>query len=1230
MKVPIWKPIVILLVLGLAGWLLTAKPLKLGIDLAGGTTLLYQVTVPEGVDEDQAIEEALTILPKRVDPSGVMNLTWRRLSGNRIEVQMPLATQQTRDLRGAYDQAVEALVKAPTDAGELNAALRLEGDARTQKLAELAGGNGVWLEQLQELADAVDQRAAADAAITQQSVAFEAAEQRRADSQTALDEFRASGENDPARLAELEAVANADEMLARGAFEAQQTSVESYRTADAQVDDLRRALQVPAISRDEVREITNLPVQANPAQRNRPDAIAALIAEHPEQTEAINAVFDAYAAYEEFKGPLDDSNDLKILLRGSGVLEFRIAAVNDGSVDASSYRNQLAETGPTPGSGDPYAWFAIRDLEQWVTDRDLTLEELNAMSDDEVRAFFAAGYGLIGERYSFDYYVLLGDNRINAITKADPGWEVRNVSQSVGQDGFPTVVFNLNATGANRLSAITTPNVGKPMAILLDGKVITAPNTREPLSTSVQISGDFQQAEINYMIQTMKAGSLDAQLSEQPISEKTTGPSLGADNLKSGLQAAIVALIVVAIFIAIYYLFSGLVAVFALFANMALILGVMAFIDATFTLPGIAGIVLTIGMAVDANVLIFERIREEVAQGRDLAAAVRLGYEKALSTIIDANLTTLITCIVLGYTATAEIVGFATTLGIGILATLFTALFCTKVILDAYVAYSGAKRLTMLPMLVPALQKLLSPQVNWLSLRKIFFTLSLSLMIAGVGMVLYRGEDLLDIEFRAGTQVSVILKDEQMLERQEAEDRIDAIGEFAQQIANGQTSSQADPDLFEDVQDLVEAFPDSDLSLLMEANIVTEGDGEGTRSNGFSIASLITDDRAISAAVTRAFDEYLEARPPIAFTGSSIASVAVTEGTGRAPVYPVNITRNGVATLGDNAPDAQAGRDEDITDFLGGVAILVDDMTNPLTIEAFEQRLQSMRQQPQFEDFKNPDNVRVLPIRPTEDGDGYDGFVVLIKDAEVNYAENPAAFTAADGLADREWQIVTTALARGSSLASVTKFSPQVSDTMKSQAFTAMGLSLLAVVIYIWFRFGSLRYGLAAILALVHDITITLGLMAITSFVLEVPAIAGLFLLEDFKIDLAIVAALLTIVGYSLNDTIVVFDRIRENRGRMARATPDIINDSINQTISRTFLTSGTTFLALIVLYTFGGPGVHGFAFAMLMGVAVGTYSSIAIASPALLIGSKQGVAAPAGELARQSDSSDDLPAEPA
>ena len=278
-------------------------------------------------------------------------------------------------------------------------------------------------------------------------------------------------------------------------------------------------------------------------------------------------------------------------------------------------------------------------------------------------------------------------------------------------------------------------------------------------------------------------------------------------------------------------------------------------------------------------------------------------------------------------------------------------------------------------------------------------------------------------------------------------------------------------------------------------------------------------------------------------------------------------------------------------------------MSPAVTIGDLRQRVERMRMQPMYEGLGHR-QFEVIGIDvgdSNEDGEPlYSSAVIVSRDNNTNYIESPESFADAGGLADTEWRIARDAAQRDTSLGSVTNFSSQVSGTMKTQAIVAMSLSLLAVIVYIWLRFGSITYGFAAIVALVHDVSIALGLVAISGWVYQ--QMPGFLMLEPFKIDLAMVAAMLTIVGYSLNDTIVVFDRIRENRGRLSYATPSVINQSINQTISRTILTSGTTLLAVAMLYIFGGPGVHGFAFAMTIGVLVGTYSSVAIASPVLMI----------------------------
>jgi len=670
----------------------------------------------------------------------------------------------------------------------------------------------------------------------------------------------------------------------------------------------------------------------------------------------------------------------------------------------------------------------------------------------------------------------------------------------------------------------------------------------------------------------------------------------------------------------------------------------MAALRSTFTLPGIAGIVLTIGMAVDANVLIFERIREESARGADLATSIRLGYEKALSTILDANITTLITCLVLGYTATVEIKGFAVTLGIGILATLFTALFCTRVILELYLNFAKAKTLPMLPTIVPGIGKLLHPNINWVGMRYGFFVVSAVAIIAGLTAVYERGEDMLDIEFRSGTKVSFELAEGKTLTLPEARERLRGYGEAGKLIQDGAPATGELADIYRVLEPFVQAaqrraeakvelayknhleedgdpvvtetggepsvadkalaagveYKPADFELFISAadsGVVTEGETEQAQdgallAKGFGISTLIEDSQAVSAVIKEAFKDVLDTTRPVEF-----ASIDVDE-VNNAPVYPIR-----TAVLGDNIGRSSDVR-VDVADAVGGVAVVLEGLTPRVTQADLHGRIERMRSLPMHEQLGGR-NWRVIGIDAEgATGDGqtlYRSAVMVTIDDETNYVESPDAFGDGSGLAATEWEVARDACRRDTSLGSVSNFSSQVSGTMKQQAIVAMALSLLAVIVYIWLRFGSFTYGFAAIVALVHDVAIAMGLVAISGWVYN--AAGGVLLLEPFKIDLAMVAAFLTIVGYSLNDTIVVFDRIRENRGRLSYATPSVINDSINQTISRTVLTSGTTLLAVGMLYVFGGAGVHGFAFAMLIGVLVGTYSSVAIASPVLMLG---------------------------
>ncbi|MEM9415941.1 MAG: protein translocase subunit SecD [Planctomycetota bacterium] len=1276
-----------------------SQRLKGGIDLVGGTTLVYDVSVPEGQLPGDVIDRTIEVLADRVDPTGTRNLVWRRIAGQRIEVQMALATQNVRDARAAAEFAKKQLLVGNLTRGGLDAALR--SDTRDAELAKLAGENEDLRARLDALAEMFDaQERANEAYIAAQALWAEVPDELREREQNVL-----------------RAMEDAEDFYLNAQDNFQREENALLRAFAFNLTEFEMLVDLPVV------ELTQEQKDAGEVAP-REQRLSELKESYPNHAERLQAAYDALLAYEAVKGPMDDPQDLIALLQGSGVLEFRIGADPDENYRAAIA--QLDSEGPRAGVEDAVRWFEVDDLTKYV-DEEERREQVNtwlreslsadtaiaSAARESITTFFGPYRQVVARPYAGRLYVLLHNDEGYAMTRADE-WGVTSVRQTPDELGRPSVLFFLDGRGSGFMQSMTQGNVGRPMAVLLDNKVLTTPNIRQSLSSTITITGDFSPEEIRYLIQTMQAGALEGQLSEMPVGQKTTGPSLGKDNLDAGIQAALIALIVVAVFMVVYYFFGGFVANFALAVNMVLILGIMAMIQSTFTLPGIAGMVLTIGMAVDANVLIFERIREELKAGANLEVAVRQGYGKVLSTILDANITTLITCVILGYTATSEVKGFAVVLGIGILATLFTALFCTKTIIDLYVRFGKAKSLHMLPLAVPFIDKLMHPKMNWIKLSKVLVPVSVLLLILGLAeAVLVRGADMLDIEFRSGTQVGFEFKptDEknaagdpilETLEIGEVRERIELYGIVAEAIQEGEGqdavsdelsriktligSDESETVLFNEVKNTVEqsatdftnrtnayyndiaarvdlpgqreplaaivrnvltggAQEDvaAELKAVVEAleepqsaddyyaqvasaaqdvaqslsapealadyanfngdNLVTTGEQAGA---GYSVSMLITDNSAVTALLKVAFADVLETTQVVSYDGAGLSAK-------EAPQFVQAITNNSLTRVFDGGYRI-ASEHDDVTDFRGGVAIVVDGMSPAQSVEQIADRISRTRNQPPHDQF-GVRTVEIVPLARSAQGgtdaDGnllYESVVVLVKDDHTNYVTSIADFDNAEGLAATEMKLIDQALQRDSSFSDVTVFNSQVSGTMKQTAMVAMLLSLLAVVVYIWVRFGSIRYGLAAIVALVHDVSITIGLIALAGWVYtkaEGTGVASMLMLEPFKVNLAIIAALLTIVGYSLNDTIVVFDRIRENRGRLSRATPEIINDSINQTISRTLMTSMTTFLAVIVLYVLGGPGVHGFAFAMVIGVFVGTYSSIAIASPILTIGTK-------------------------
>ena len=565
----------------------------------------------------------------------------------------------------------------------------------------------------------------------------------------------------------------------------------------------------------------------------------------------------------------------------------------------------------------------------------------------------------------------------DALTGATQGFD--------GQTGEPIVSFQFNTQAALVFGNHTRNNIGNRFAIVLDDTIITDPVIRSAIpGGSGQISGNFTPDSANDLAILMRAGALPADITF--VEERTVGPGLGADNIDAGKIAAVVAALAVVVFMLFAYGLLGVIANLALAANLVLIVASLTFLGATLTLPGIAGIVLTMGMAVDANVLIYERIREERHNGRSFRQAIDVGFKQALATILDANITTLIAAAILFYLGSGPIKGFAVTLAIGIVTSVFTAYTLTRLMIGIWVQW---KRPTELPR-------------RWISLVKEETSLAF-------------------MKFR----------------------RL--------------------------------SFPGSALAL---------------------VASL-------------ALFVVLNLNYGIDFRGGSML-----EYRAKAPVADIADIRSRLGELN-----------------LGDV---------------------------QVQEFGTPQEV-LIRIEGQGAGDNAEQSAI----AKVRAVMDP----------DHDFRRQEVV-------------GPTVSGELAQAGTLAVLAALVAIMGYIWLRF-EWQFAIGAVLATAHDVILTIGMFA----------------LLQIEFELASIAAILTIVGYSLNDTVVVYDRIRENLRKYKKMPiPQLLDLSINNTLSRTILTSVTTLIALIALYVLGGEALRGFVFAMIFGIVIGTYSSIFIAAPLLIL----------------------------
>jgi SecD/SecF fusion protein len=805
------------------------------------------------------------------------------------------------------------------------------------------------------------------------------------------------------------------------------------------------------------------------------------------------------------------------------------------------------------------------------------------------------------------------------------GSHLSSVVASYDQTMRPCVNFRMNSQGSKLFGLLTRRNLPDKEAgsyahlgIVMDEALLSAPRIQSTITSQGEISGNFTQEEVDELTRVLKAGRLPAVLNKDPISDYNISSLLGRDTIQKGKVAILISIVGVLAFMLIYYRFAGMVACLAVAANLVLIYALMIVIKAAFTLPGLAGLVLTVGMSVDANVLIFERIREELRRGTTLRMAIRNGFDRATTTIVDANITTLITALVLYGIGTDQIRGFAITLILGILMSMFTAIFCSRAIFEIAERRGWIKQLSMM-------QLISETNINFIGFRKVAAALSLILILIGFGAVAARGKKIFDIDFNGGTSVQAVLREPMPIEDVRAK-LVDvaedvSITEVTLPIWPANTVYKIDTSI-ESEDELQAKLKEAFINDLGESGLKTHSmewefvDSAKTAANPFKTRTPITqvadDLQPIDADVSTAGER-------AAFVGRRGILLAQAD-----PVdtNPVDLATEGVLDTLDTSTAEDDASDTTTTD--AAATDTEADASDTAATEATDNAPQSGETADATSDDSPDESVKSV-YRTTakltfdEEIDANSLRRVISQTAEKANIEAPfvelsnPSWDGRSGQGFDVWQVRFSTDTDGTSQLldnlqaelsgtpawlSSSKIGSAVAGKMKTKAVAAILVSLLGIVAYIWIRFQRVGFGLAAVLALVHDVAITLGAIAVSFWLAKS---FGFLMIEEFKISLAIVAAFLTIVGYSLNDTIVVFDRIREVRGKSPQLREEMVNTSINQTLGRTVLTSTTTLIVVLILYTMGGQGIHGFAFALLIGVLVGTYSSMFVASPALL-----------------------------
>jgi SecD/SecF fusion protein len=561
-----------------------------------------------------------------------------------------------------------------------------------------------------------------------------------------------------------------------------------------------------------------------------------------------------------------------------------------------------------------------------------------------------------------------------------------------------------------------------------------------------------------------------------------------------------------------------------------MILASMMLFRQPLTLAGLAGLVLSVGMSVDANVLVFERIREEKEKNATNRMAIRNGFDRAWTTIFDSNLTTLISALVLYYVGTEQVKGFAITLIIGLAISMFTAVFFAHNLFEIAERWGFAK-LGMSDWVNSTKRSIFGlADIDFLSYRNIAYLISGCLIAIGLLATVLRGRQFLDIDFNGGT--SVVFSLDKTMEP-------DRVREIAQK-----------------------AFDVDEGGLPIQTTLTNVEMREFDKNTVFKLDVSLKDEEQVRDRLLKGFNGE---------TGAKLVTYdmksAIQDSVGGAPLAP------------SNAPVESTAVKLTFLDTIGSSSARLNATQIIESLVAASQAAGRNLVDSQVE------------LEPATDAN-------WTRTSEVGFSEWKVKLPYDAATTGLVLDQMRTAIQTKPVFQSFSKIESRVAGEMQQKAILGLLLSLLFITIYIWFRFNKVSYGVAAVVAVVHDVLITMGLLAVSHWLFRP---LGFLLIEDFKVSLTIVAAILTVIGYSLNDTIVVFDRIREVKGKSPNLTEKMINASVTQTLSRTLLTSSTTIIAILLMYIWGGEGIHGFAFCLLIGIVVGTFSSIFIASPILL-----------------------------